>query len=111
MDNIENGEQDRYEQEKQEEADREASSQEGAGNLVSGFSFNVVNIWSSIFSFNDGCASLPIISSWLSLSSSNICPIFPSSVRTAVSPVIALFASILLWIYFYKWLHRGDTNG
>ena len=104
---INQGEQDRYDSEKDEEQQREEDAAGDAEGLVGSFDFNVPNPFGALFNWADSCAHIPVIAGWLGQFNSTICPVFPASVRNALTPIVSIFSTILLFTLVYKWLTNG----
>ena len=108
--------QDRYDQEKQEEADREASGQQSSDDLANSFNFSVLNPFSPIFGmFSSSCSvSIPTIASWINAPSSTYSSWWCSSsklqnIRSTLSTVFSLFTMMLIFGFVMNWL-RNDTS-
>ena len=106
---IDKGAQDRYDREKQEEADREREANDQANDIVGGFSFSFLNPLGAFFAYSDGCQAIPTLAAWLHLNQSTVCPVFPAYIRNALTPVVAIFANLILFGFAVRWLKKGDT--
>lgn len=114
INNQANEEQNRYDQDKQEEADREEQGNEDANKLGSLFTFNVLNPFIGIFDMflpSSNCASIPTLARLLHLDNSTVCSWFPSDVRNIVTPVVSLSSSMLLFGFIVRWLDKGNLSG
>lgn len=103
-----------YEQEKQEEADREEQGQEDSETAQGLFSFSVFNPFGGIFGlFSDGCVSIPTIGGMLNKPDATYCPWFSGNIRSILTPVLGLSASMLLFGFVVRWLsgNSGDIYG
>lgn len=103
-----------YEQEKQEESDREEQGQEDSETAQGLFSFSVFNPFGGIFGlFSDGCVSIPTIGGMLNKPDATYCPWFSSNIRSVLTPVLGLSASMLLFGFVVRWLsgNSGDIYG
>jgi hypothetical protein len=101
--------QDRWEQEQQEQQDREnqaASDAQGGAGL---FNFNVLNPLASLVG-QDGCASIPTIAGWFNMTNTQVCSPYPTSVRQAVTPVVGLFLSILMFTFCWRLLGSDPST-
>lgn len=99
--------QQQYEQDKQEEADRENQGKDDASEAGGIFNFNLINPFTPLFLlFNSGdsCVSIPTLASWLHTEQTSVCPFFPSSVRTIVTPVLGISSMMLLFGFAMRWL-------
>lgn len=103
-----------YNQEKQEEAQREESAQDSADQLGGMFNFTVPNPVAGLlgmFSPPDGCVNIPIISSMVRSTDTQYCPWFPASVRNILTPVIGLISVVFIFGFIVAWLNGNDANG
>lgn len=102
--------QEQYEQDKQEEADRENQGKDDADEAQNVFRLDLFNPFAPIFEmFNPGgCVSIPTIASWLHVDNPQVCPWFPDSVRSVLTPVISIASIMLLFGFVVKWLRSGD---
>lgn len=106
--------QQRWEDDKQEEADREESGQEDAERLGELFDFNITNPFSGLMTlFTDSCpVSIPTIAGLIGSPSSVYPCWFPQSVRSILTPVIGIFASVVLFGFLVRgFLLKGNFSG
>lgn len=100
-----------YEQDKQEEADREQAGKDDVDSAGGIFNFSVINPFVPIFQlFNSGdsCVSIPTLSSWLHTEQTSVCPFFPSSVRSIVTPVLGISSMMLIFGFVMRWLGGSE---
>lgn len=98
-----------YEQDKKEEADRENNLSGDSDKILGLFSFNLLNPFAAIFTlFSDGssCAQIPTLSRWLHTKDTQICPWFPTEVRTVLTPVLGIASTMILFGFVVHWFNR-----
>lgn len=106
--------QQRWEDDKQEESDREEAGQEDAEILGDLFSFNIANPFSGLLTlFTDSCpVSIPTIASMLGSNQTTYPCWFSSSTRSILTPVIGIFASVVLFGFVVRgFLNKGNFSG
>ena len=84
------------------------SAQNSADSL--NLSFSVINVfsgWFGLFTAND-CVNIPTIASMIHVTNSQVCSPWPSNVRSAISPVIATFGTVMLSFFIYRWLMKRE---
>lgn len=115
IDNQTQQQQNQYNQEKQEESQREQSASGDSSQAQGLFNFNVLNPFANLWNaFNSsGCVSIPTIAGMLHSTNTTYCPWFPSSVRSTLTPVMAIASSMLLFGFVVRWLsgNSGDIYG
>lgn len=115
IDNQTQQQQNQYNHEKQEESQREQSASGDSSQAQGLFNFNVLNPFANLWNaFNSsGCVSIPTIAGMLHSTNTIYCPWFPSSVRSTVTPVMAIASSMLLFGFVVRWLsgNSGDIYG
>lgn len=112
IENAENGEQERWEADKQEESDREEAGQDDADALLSIFDFNLSNPFAPIFdSFtNQQCVNIPTIAGWLHLNNSQYCSWWSQSIRDTLTPAFGIFSTMILFGFIIHWLRDGSGS-
>lgn len=108
---LNDGEQNRYDNEKEEERSRESAGGETNQQAYSLFNFGIILFpFLSAFTYSDDCVSIPIIASWLHLSESTLCPVFPNNIRAAVTPVVTIFATLLIFTFAWNWFRGIEVS-
>lgn len=77
------------------------------------FNFSVLNPFSGLFglfSDNDSCASIPIISGLIHSNETEVCPWFPSDVRNVMTPVLGISSMMLIFGFVVHWLSSSSGN-
>lgn len=110
IEEAENGEQERWEVDKQEEAEREQQGKDDSDEVLSIFNFNFSNPFSPIldmFSSNQ-CVNIPTIAQWIHSSTSQYCSWWSQSVRQVATPIFGLGSSMLLFGFIVRWLKQKN---
>lgn len=96
--------------EKDEQDQREEQGKDDAEKAQNVFRLDLFNPFAPIFEmFNPGgCVSIPTLASWLHVDNPQVCPWFPDSVRSVLTPVISIASIMLLFGFVVKWLRSGD---
>lgn len=101
---------DNQQAEKDEQNQREEQGKEDADKAKDVFRFDLFNPFSPIFEmFNPGgCVQIPTIASWLHVEDPQVCPWFPTEVRSVLTPVFSISSIMVLFGFVVKWLRSGD---
>lgn len=103
--------QEQYDQEKAEEAERENNAKDEGNGLLGIFNITLLNPFAGIWEiFNaGGCTSIPTIANWLGSDNTTYCSWWPQSIRATLTPVFSLAAMMLLFGFVARWL--GGSEG
>lgn len=101
---------DRYQDEKDTIREESDNAKESAENLD--FSFTLNNpfavIWNSLT--GSSCVDIPILGSWLHLSSTHICTPWSSTVRNALGAVFGIGSTMLLFAFIMRKILGTGSN-
>ncbi len=98
----------------EDEYNQTQEDRQNASSDANGFSFNfsLPNPF-NLFQVNDGCVNTPVIDSWLHLDGdwkSPHCPVFPSNVRSALTPVLSLLISLACLMVVIRWVSSSSSD-
>lgn len=85
------------------------------GGLINVFRFNAINPFAgllALFTDSNGCRTIPTLAGFIGVQNPNTflyCSWFPASVRNVVTPVIGMFATILVFGFFISWLKGSGS--
>jgi hypothetical protein len=110
INNVNNSITNNYNNQKNEENERESDAGGKNSGFLDNFSFSVFNPFAAFFDASGGCTSIPTIKAWFNLTESQVCPVFPVSVRNATTPIVSMFVMTLTFTLIWRWLRSAIDN-
>lgn len=84
-----------------------------SSSLTNLFNFSLLNPFSGLFglfSDSNSCASIPTLAGLIHSNETQVCPWFPSDVRSILTPVIGISSMMLVFGFVVRWLGSSSGN-